>query len=908
MRSRHPSVHPPRAGAGLSRRGFLRTAGALTGIAASGAFTRFFASAEAATRPDAGVTVSPFPLNQVRLRPGRFLDNQNRMLSYLRFLDADRLLWTWRRNVGLSTGSAQQVGGWESPDGAFRGQAIGHFLIGLHQAWLATGDTQYRTKADYIVGELAKIQDAAPAAGYHAGYLSAFPESFFDQLEAGQGYVGVPWYVIHKTLQGLVQHHVATGNAQALTVALRLAEWIDWRTARLSYAQMQQVLQTEYGGMNDALALLSQVTNDNRWMTVARRFEHAVVFDPLAANQDRLAGLHANTQLGKLNGALREYYATGEQRYRTITENFWNFVVHDHTYVNGGNSNYEFFQTPRAIASQLSDKTCETCNVYNMLKLTRGLFFLDPGRAEYMDYYERALYNQILGQQDPNSEHGFVCYSVPLRPGAIKEYSNDYDTFWCCVNTGWESHTKLADSIYFQSGETLYVNLYIPSDLTWTGRGLTVGQTTSFPVSDTITLTIGGSGHIALKLRIPSWTSNARIAVNGVTQNVAASPGTYATIDRTWSNGDTVTLTLPMSVRLESAPDDAFLAGILYGPVLLAGAYGTRDLGSSPPALVAGSVSSTGTPLRFTATADGASVDLLPFYDTHHQRYTVYWSLNGPRSGWFRIQNLNSGKVLGVDQMSTANSARVVQYADNGTADHRWRLVPDGSGNYKIVNQNSGKLLGVDGMSTADSAIVVQYEDNGTADHLWKLLDNGDGTARIQNLNSGKVLGVAGMSTADSAQVVQFGDTGTADHLWRLIPDGTVRIQNRNSGKVLGVDGMSTADSAIVVQYEDNGTEDHLWQFLPDASGWFRIRNVHSGKVLGVDGMSTADSAQVVQFGDTGTADHLWRLRYGSDGWVRIENKNSLKVLGVDQMSTANSARVVQYRDSGTADHLWRFL
>jgi len=287
----------------------------------------------------------------------------------------------------------------------------------------------------------------------------------------------------------------------------------------------------------------------------------------------------------------------------------------------------------------------------------------------------------------------------------------------------------------------------------------------------------------------------------------------------------------------------------------------------------------------------------------------------GSGSGWlstggaaFRVQNQNSGLVLGVSDMSTADSAEVVQYADNGTADHLWQLIDNGNAYLRIQNQNSGLVLGVSGMSTADSAEVVQYADNGTADHLWQLIDNGDGWFRIMNYNSGLVLGVSGMSTADSAEVVQYADNGTADHLWRLIPNGTVKIQNLNSGLLCGVSGESTASGADVVQFHDNGTPDHLWQFIPEADGYFQIENANSSLVMGVSGESTADSANVVQAADNGTADHLWRLRYSSGTTFRLQNSNSGLVLGVSGMSQADSAEVVQYADNGTADHLWQFL
>ncbi|HWO63010.1 MAG TPA: RICIN domain-containing protein [Umezawaea sp.] len=305
-----------------------------------------------------------------------------------------------------------------------------------------------------------------------------------------------------------------------------------------------------------------------------------------------------------------------------------------------------------------------------------------------------------------------------------------------------------------------------------------------------------------------------------------------------------------------------------------------------------------------TTTGAERTVELVPM-GAARLRITSFPQTGGART-WgtpgvlCRVQNKNSGKVL------STSDARVVQFADDGGADRLWRLVDLGNGKVKVRNERTGKVLGVDGMSTANSAQVVQFDDNGTADHRWTLVDNGDGWFRLRNVNSGKVLGVDVMSTADSARVVQFDDNGTADHLWRIIPDGAVRIRNLNSTRVLGVDQMSTADSARVVQYDDNGTVDHLWRFVPDANGYFRIRNEHSGKVLGVDGMSTANSARVVQFGDTGTADHLWRLRADTDDLWRVQNANSGKVLGVSDMSYDNSAQVVQYDDNGTADHLWR--
>jgi hypothetical protein len=515
--------------------------------------------------------------------------------------------------------------------------------------------------------------------------------------------------------------------------------------------------------------------------------------------------------------------------------------------------------------------------------------------------------------------------------------------------------------------------LYGPSTVTAKvagGTSVTITENTTYPFADTVTLSLSLPAPLAfpLVLRIPAWCAAPELRVNGSAVGSAAGPR-YATINRTWTNGDQVTLRLPMQpvVKTWTAQHNAVSIG--YGaltfalqitenwtqtggtaqwPELDVHAGSAWNYGLVPDAAIAvttgGSVTDpfnqTNAPIRLTTTAqridawqadsqqvvttlqDGpiastaaaTQVTLIPM-GAARLRISSFPQTGGTRQ-WaapgaaLRIQNRNSGKVLAVHNMSTDNSVNVEQFADNGTIDHLWRLLDDGGGYVKVQNLNSGKLLGVDQMSTADSARVVQYEDNGTDDHLWQLVDGGNGFLRLNNKHSGKVLAVAGASTADSAQIVQFTDNGTTDHDWRLIPHGQVKISNVNSGKLLGVDQMSTADSARVVQFQDSGTDDHLWVFLPDANGYFRIQNVHSGKVLAVAGASTADSAQIVQFADNGSADHLWRLRVdaGGTGTLRIQNLNSGKVLAVHNASTADSANVEQFADNGTLDHNWRLL
>ncbi|GAB3833987.1 hypothetical protein GCM10027610_028810 [Dactylosporangium cerinum] len=557
-----------------------------------------------------------------------------------------------------------------------------------------------------------------------------------------------------------------------------------------------------------------------------------------------------------------------------------------------------------------------------MLKLTRELWLLDPNNAAYFDFYEWALLNHLIGAQNPADSHGHVTYFTPLKPGGRRgvgpawgggTWSTDYDSFWCCQGTGVETNTKLMDSIYFYNGTTLTVNLFAPSVLTWSQRGITVTQSTTFPVSDTTTLQVTGSvgGSWTMRIRIPGWTTGATVSVNGTVQSITTTPGTYATLTRSWTSGDTVTVRLPMQVAVRPANDNANVVAVTYGPVVLAGNYGNTTL-SALPALTTSSVTRTGSgSLAFTATAGGTTVALNPFQDAHGYNYTVYWSANGQGGGTgvanYRLVNAASGLVLGVQDMSTADGGLALQWTDSGTADHNWELVVDGTA-VRLRNLNSGKVLGVQNMSTADNAVVLQWTDNGTADHRWTLVDNGDGGHKIRNVNSGKLLAIQGGSTANGAQAVQAPDDGTTDNLWRFVPNGTRRIQNLGSGLVLGVTNMSTASGALVLQWGDTGTADHLWTAVVDTGGYLRLRNANSGLVLGVENAGTANGARAVQLPDTSAADRRWRLRAGANGYFRIQSANGGRVLGVNGASTAQGAQVLIWDDNGTNDHLWRFV
>ncbi|KAJ4051788.1 hypothetical protein NW761_008810 [Fusarium oxysporum] len=585
-----------------------------------------------------------FDLTQVSLTDSRWMDNQNRTLNYLLSVDPDRLLYVFRKNHGVDTKGAQTNGGWDAPDFPFRSHVQGHFLSAWTQCYASAGVKECGSRATYFVQELAKCQANNAKAGFNKGYLSGFPESDITKVEDRTLNNGnVPYYAIHKTLAGLLDVYRRLGDQTAKDTMLSLASWVDTRTSKLSYNQMQSMLQTEFGGMNEVLADIAFYTKDAKWLKVAQRFDHAVIFDPLQQNVDKLSGLHANTQLPKWIGALREYKVGGDKKYLDIGRNAWNMVVNKHTYAIGGNSQAEHFRAPDAIAGFLTDDTCEACNSYNMLKLTRELWALNPTDASYFDFYEKALLNHLLGQQDPSSDHGHITYFTPLKAGGRRgvgpawgggTWSTDYNSFWCCQGTGVETNTKLMDSIYFHTSDTLYVNLFTPSKLNWSQKKVSVTQTTDFPQSDTSTFKISGdTSEWTLAVRIPSWTSRASIKVNGQAANVAIQPGKYALIKRQWKSGDTVTVQLPMSLHTVAANDDQTLGAIAFGPVILAGNYGQSTLNGNPTIDLASIKRKGNTDLTFGATSGGKAVELGPFYDAQGFNYAVYWKLSGKLSG-----------------------------------------------------------------------------------------------------------------------------------------------------------------------------------------------------------------------------------------------------------------------------------
>jgi DUF1680 family protein len=640
----------------VSRRGLLAGAGLVAGSALAGDLIadhlRDAGTLAAATPrmalarvpgsgyvPDgtAGLAAA-FPRAAVRLLDSPFRANQERNTSYLLFVDPDRLLHTFRLNYGLPS-AARPCGGWERPQCEVRGHTTGHLLSALALTYAGSASEAALDKGRYIVDSLAYYQARARRAGFHDGYLSAFPETFFDRLEAGQP-VWSPYYMIHKYLAGLIDQYELAGNTQAIEVAARLADWVCWRTGRLSYAHMQRILVVEYGGIAEALANLYRLTGERRYLAAAQRFDDAALLGPLAAGQDRLSGVHANMTVPKIIASVRMWEETGRRRYRDIAEHFWRIVTQHHSYIIGGSSNHEHWHEPDVIAGQLSNLTCENCVSYNMLKLTRLLHFHQPERVDLLDHYERVLLNQMLGEQDPDSPHGFNEYYYGLSAGAFKQqplnyfpdaspdvYSTNYENFTCDNATGMETQAKFADTIYSRDADGLFVNLFIPSELTWAEKGITLRQVSRFPDQPGTRLdVVAGEADMTVRVRVPAWVAGTSTAmVNGRRAGRPAPPGSWLAVRRRWRAGDRLEVTLPMRLDLHPTPDDPAVQAVTYGPVVLNGAYGNQAITAMPKLDVGSLRLADARSLAFAGTADGQAVRLIPTARTHHQHYNVYW-------------------------------------------------------------------------------------------------------------------------------------------------------------------------------------------------------------------------------------------------------------------------------------------
>jgi DUF1680 family protein len=723
--------------------------------------------------------------SQVRLLPGSpFYDRQElHRTSYVGGLDPDRLLFEYRKLAGMpqASGITGGYGGWDS--GFIRGHMAGHYLSAASRMAAATGDESFRKKALYLVAELAKCQQALK----QDGYLAAFPSVALDWQEGSSknsGGVVVPYYTIHKIMAGLVDAHHYLDDQQALDVALKMSAYLQKRLLALPPEQIERMFrtdrsrnpQTEFGGMADVLTELYSITGDKKHLELAALFNRPWLIGPLAANEDHLKSLHANTHLAQLAGIARHANLTGDTAELRASENAWEIITRHHSFAIGGNSYKEWFDGPDVEAGPSIDNgkplpstTAESCNTQNMLKLTARLIERAPERADYADYFERALYNHLLATVAPDT--GAMTYFTPLH-GDFRTY---LDGTHCCVGSGIENTARYNEGIYFQGPGQLWVNLYIPSTLDWAAQGLKIKQEGFPPFTDTVRLTVTHAvrpAEAALFLRVPGWLSGpVELSVNGRPQAAIATPSSHLSVKRVWKTGDVLTLKLPAALRLERAKDAPSMVSVFYGPVLLAGRLGREGMPSDfadkdaylklPPAPVPAIVNASANPADWLAITDAATLTFKahdagpasgivfqPLHAVHHERYSVYWELtdtaarepsasatapaeNAPAAGDASVLDR---VIIGDAGSERAHDLSAEQSETGRVAERAWRDAgPKGAFSYVLALP-----------ATPKPVLICTYW-GGDRDRSFDIVVNGVvvATQKLEGLQPGKAIEIA---------------------------------------------------------------------------------------------------------------------------------------------------------------------
>jgi len=591
----------------------------------------------------------PFSLTEVKLLDGPFLHATELGIKTLLNYEPDRLMAKFYIEAGLKPKAGHYMG-WENE--MLAGHSLGHYLSACSMMYQTTGDSRFLERVNYIVDELSIVQEAQTN-----GYIGAFTNGkkiFEEEVAKGiirsQGFdlngIWSPFYTHHKVLAGLRDAYQLCGNQKALQIEKNFTAWIEGIVSGLNDEQIQKMLRCEYGGISETFADLYADTGDEKYLKLADVFYQKSFLDSLKAGKDVLPGKHANTNIPKLIALARIYELTGDTSDRRAAEFFWDRVVNHHSYVTGGNCNNEYFGPPDKLRNRLGDGTTESCNVYNMLKLSEHLFKLEAS-PEYADFYERALFNHILATQNP--EDGHVVYNLSLDMGGFKDFQ-DPEWFTCCIGTGMENHSKYGRNIYYHNDDELFIFQYIASELSWKEKGLNIVQNTAYPEEQGTTLefTCENPVRVSIAIRYPSWAENGlEISVNGKKKKVNQKPGSFVKIERKWKSGDRLEVKIPFSMRIETMPDDSNRVALIYGPLVLAGNLGpVVDSASKDQMYVPVMMTENRDPSIWTKPLEGKTntfitvntgrprdVEMKPFYSIYDRRYSVYWDLFN-EAGW----------------------------------------------------------------------------------------------------------------------------------------------------------------------------------------------------------------------------------------------------------------------------------
>ncbi|NLR77126.1 beta-L-arabinofuranosidase domain-containing protein [Chitinophaga eiseniae] len=707
-----------------------------------------------------------FPLSDVKLLEGPFKHARDLNIQTLLKYDADRLLAPYRKEAGLPA----KAKGYSNWDG-LSGHIGGHYLSALAINVAATHNAACRSRMEYMLSELKSCMDANAVNNpeWGIGYAGGVPNSkvIWSSLKKGDftAYhaAWVPWYNVHKMYAGLRDAWLYTGNQQAKTLFLQFCDWGINIVAALTDSQVQSMLDTEHGGMNEIFADAYQITGDHKYLDAARKFSHNMLLKPMAAGTDNLDNQHANTQVPKAIGFERIGELSHDLQYFKAGRFFWETVTTSRSVAFGGNSRREFFPGATACMDFINDvEGPESCNSNNMLKLTEDLFRSDP-QAKYMDYYERTLYNHILSTQHP--VHGGYVYFTPLRPRHYKVYSAPNEAMWCCVGTGMENHGQYNRLIYTHRNDSLSLNLFIASELNWKAKGVTIRQETQFPYTEKTRLIVtGGTSRFVLMVRYPAWVEEGalKIWVNGHPVSYTSGPSSYIALQRTWKKNDVVDIQLPMHNTIEHLPNVPAYIAIMHGPVLLAAKTGTEQLtglvandsrwghiaaGKKLPvdkapvivednllAMANGLIPVKDKPLCFTFPAlkmiNPAKLVLEPFYQIHDARYMMYWmvlsgtqyqtyldSLAATEKDRLALQQRTVDFVApGEQQPEADHSIRSDQSRTGSSADEFWREAANGG--YFSYNLTTNKETSIE--------LMVRYQGAEQGDRKFDIYVDGE--------------------------------------------------------------------------------------------------------------------------------------------------------------------------------------
>jgi len=646
-----------------------------------------------------------FPLQDVSLLDGPFKHARDLNIEVLLKYDVDRLLAPYRKEAGLPE-KAKSYPNWEGLDG----HVGGHYLSAMAINFAATGNIECKKRMDYMISELKVCQEtnALKYPDWGIGYVGGVPNSTALWTKIKTGEVGAiwkywaPYYNIHKMYAGLRDAWLYTGNTDAKSIFLQFCDWAITITSGLSDAQMEEMLGNEHGGMDEVLADAYQITGNEKYLTAAKRYSHKMFLDPLSQGIDMLDNKHANTQIPKFIGFERIAELSHDKKYDKAGSFFWETVTTNRSLAFGGNSRREHFPAKESCIDFINvNDGPESCNSYNMLKLTEDLFRVHP-LAKYADYYERTIYNHILSTQHP--EHGGYVYFTPARPRHYRVYSAPNEAMWCCVGTGMENHGKYNQFIYTHSNDSLFLNLFIASELNWKEKGLKIKQETNFPNEEQTKLTVTeGSSSFKLMVRYPAWVSKGalKITVNGKNVSYSALPSSYICLDRKWGKGDVVQIILPMHNAVEHLPNLPEYIAIMHGPILLGAKTGTEDLKGliaddgrwgqnaggeylpvdKAPILIEDDMQSIGNKLvpvkdkslNFKLNVkmiNPTELTLEPFYKIHDARYMMYWltlTNSGYKSYTDSLTNIEKEKLdlekRTIDQVATGEQQPETDHA-----------------------------------------------------------------------------------------------------------------------------------------------------------------------------------------------------------------------------------------------------